>query len=73
MDDSTLTSIEKQVKKLSLQDHIELIQKLMKQLKGKSININNKNNWKELYGLGKGLWDNEDAQEHVNKLREERI
>lgn len=28
--------------------------------------------WKELYGLGKGLWKTEDAQEFVNCLREER-
>lgn len=27
--------------------------------------------WKALYGLGKGLWK-EDAQEYVNRLRENR-
>lgn len=70
---SILTSIEKQAAKLSLQDHIELMEKLTQQLKGKSINLNNKNDWKSLYGLGKGIWDNEDAQDHVNKLREDRI
>jgi hypothetical protein len=29
--------------------------------------------WKALYGLGKGLWKDEDAQEYVNRLREERV
>lgn len=73
MKQSILTSIEKQAEKLTIQDHIELIEKLTRQLKGKSINLHSKNDWKSLYGLGKGLWNNEDAQDHVNKLREDRI
>lgn len=28
--------------------------------------------WNKLYGLGKGLWKGEDAQEHVNRLRKDR-
>ena len=28
--------------------------------------------WKPLYGLGKDLWKDEDAQEYVNQLREDR-
>jgi hypothetical protein len=28
--------------------------------------------WNKLYGLGKGLWKGEDAQEYVDRLREER-
>jgi hypothetical protein len=71
--ESILTSIEKQAAKLSLQDHIELIEKLTQQLKGKSINLSHENDWANLYGLGKGVWGNEDAQDHVNKLREDRV
>jgi len=73
MKESILISIEKQAAKLSLQEHIELIDKLTHQLKGKSINLNNKTDWKSLYGLGKGIWGNEDAQDHVNQLREDRV
>jgi hypothetical protein len=29
-------------------------------------------NWSDLYGLGKGIWDGEDAQEYVNKHRADR-
>jgi hypothetical protein len=29
--------------------------------------------WKALYGLAKGLWKGEDAQEYVNRLRQERV
>ena len=28
--------------------------------------------WNELYGLGKGVWDGQDAQEYVNEMREDR-
>jgi hypothetical protein len=28
--------------------------------------------WNELYGLGKGLWENKDAQQYINKLRKDR-
>jgi hypothetical protein len=30
-------------------------------------------NWSKLYGLGKGLWKEQDAQEYVNRVREHRI
>jgi hypothetical protein len=73
MKESILMSIEKQAVKLSIQDHIKLIEKLTKQLKSKSINLNTKNDWNDLYGLGKGLWNDEDAQDHVDALREDRI
>jgi len=29
--------------------------------------------WKKLYGLGKGLWNNENAQEYVNRSRQDRL
>jgi len=32
----------------------------------------NKLDWAALYGLGKGLWE-EDAQEYVDHLREDRM
>ena len=28
--------------------------------------------WTALYGFGKGLWEGEDAQGYVNKMREDR-
>ncbi len=46
-----------------------LIHKLMahRYIKRKTADIT------DFYGLGRGIWNNEDAQEYVNKLREERI
>jgi hypothetical protein len=29
--------------------------------------------WDKLYGLGKGLWKGEDAQDYVNRMRADRI
>jgi hypothetical protein len=64
--------IEKQAAKLSLHEHIKLMEALTHQLREKSLSAQQKLEWEELYGLGKGLWDNEDAQDYVNRLREDR-
>lgn len=37
------------------------------------LSIKKELDWNNLYGLGKGLWKGEDAQEYVNRLREDRI
>lgn len=29
--------------------------------------------WTKLYGLGKGIWNGEDAQAYVDRLREDRV
>ncbi|MBW2661168.1 MAG: hypothetical protein JRD93_04065 [Deltaproteobacteria bacterium] len=73
MNGSTLETIEKEAASLSVDDHIELIEALVHQLRKKSVLVQQKLDWKELYGLGKDLWQKEDAQNHVNKLREDRI
>lgn len=72
MKESILKIIEQQAADLSLHEHIELIEKLTHQLKEKSIHLNRKLDWKDLYGLGKGIWSEEDAQDYVNRLREDR-
>ena len=73
MQETPLEIIEKQVARLSLYDHIKLIETLARQLRQKNTSAKQRLNWTELYGLGKGLWVKEDAQEYVNKLREDRI
>ncbi len=67
-----LQNIEKQAAALSLDDLIKLIEVLAKQLKIKSQKTKSGHDWSALYGRGKGLWDGEDAQDYVNKLREDR-
>ena len=57
---------------MNLSEHIKLMEALTHQLREKSLSAQQKLEWEELYGLGKGLWDNEDAQDYVNRLREDR-
>jgi len=73
MHENTQEIIEKHAANLSLHEHIKLIETLARQLREKSVPVQQRLDWTELYGLGKGLWHREDAQDYVNKLRENRI
>jgi len=68
-----LHNIEKAAADLSLQDHIKLLEVLTRQLAVKSQKPQVRYDWSALYGLGKGLWDGEDAQSYVDKMREDRM
>jgi len=70
---STRGKIEKEIEKLSPKDQLKLVEKLSHQLRKSGITVKKDLYWKGLYGLGKGLWRSEDAQEYVNRLREERV
>ena len=70
---STLGKIEKEIGQLSPKDQLKLVEKLTHQLRKSGITRKRELDWKDLYGLGKGLWKGEDAQEYVNRLREERV
>ena len=63
MQEDLIETIEKQAAKLSLHEHIKLVEALTHKLREKSLSAHQKLEWEELYGLGKGLWDNEDAQD----------
>ncbi len=72
MQESLLQTIEKEAAKLSLRNHLKLLETLARQLREKSEPAKQGLDWSELYGLGKGLWETEDAQEYVKRLREDR-
>ena len=72
MQDTPLEIIKKQSAKLSLHDHIELLELLARQLREKSSSARQELDWSELYGLGKGLWDQEDAKDYVDRIKEDR-
>ena len=55
MQENLIEIIEKQAAKLSLHEHIKLMEALAHQLKEKSLSAQQKLDWEELYGLGKGL------------------
>ncbi|MBM4307454.1 MAG: hypothetical protein FJ115_08080 [Deltaproteobacteria bacterium] len=69
---TTLGKIEKVIEGLSPKDQLKLVEKLAHRLRKSGITSKRDVDWKSLYGLGKGLWGNEDAQEYVNRMREER-
>lgn len=70
----TIEEIEKEITNLPPQEQLKLVEKLARRLRlrkrgpvrGKGLV------WGRLYGLGKGLWRGEDAQEYVNRLRADR-
>lgn len=68
----TIIEIEKEIKSLSRDEQLMLMEKLVRQLR-KSGQSDSELDWKHLYGLGKDLWRTEDAQEYVNSLREDRL
>ena len=70
---TTLGKIEKDLERLTTQDQLKLLERLAHQLRTKSRTMKKELNWGELYGLGKGLWKGEDAQEYVSRVREDRI
>jgi hypothetical protein len=70
---SMIGKIEKEIERLSPKDQLKLVEKLAHQLRKSGITAKKDLDWKGLYGLGKGLWKGEDAQQYVNRLREERV
>ncbi len=70
--ETTLGKIEKEVEKLTPKDQLKLLECLAHQLRKTRLAMKKELDWKGLYGLGKGLWKGEDAQEYVNRLREDR-
>ena len=67
---TTLGKIEKEIEGLSPKDQLKLVEKLAHRLRKSGITAKRNIDWKGLYGLGKGLWRGEDAQEYVNRLRD---
>ncbi len=70
---SILGKIEKDIERLSPADQLKLVEKLARQLRKSGIAARKGLDWKGLYGLGKGLWEGEDAQAYVDRLREDRV
>ena len=72
MPDTPIQTIEKQAAKPSLPEHIRLIESLVRQLKEKTAAARHGLDWSALYGLGRGLWKDQAAQDYVNTLRQDR-
>ncbi|OGW76339.1 MAG: hypothetical protein A3J72_00380 [Nitrospirae bacterium RIFCSPHIGHO2_02_FULL_40_19] len=70
---SALEKIEKEIERLTPQEQLKLVERLAHQLRKTGLTIKKELDLNKLYGLGKGLWKGEDAQEYVTRLREDRI
>ncbi len=70
---TALQNIEKEIKRLTPEEQLGLVERLAHQLRKTGLAMKKELDWSKLYGVGKGLWKGEDAQEYVNRLREKRI
>ena len=69
---SNIAKIEQEVSNLSLRDQLELIEKIINLIKEEKCKDSEADfSWDQFYGISKGLWQ-EDAQEYVGRLREDR-
>jgi len=66
----SLKDMEQAINNFNNSEKLKLMEIIINKLKLKK--TSKKINWNELYGLGKGIWD-QDAQEYVNSLREDRV
>ncbi|MEZ4526190.1 MAG: hypothetical protein R2941_09755 [Desulfobacterales bacterium] len=72
MQEVSLTKIQKETENLSLHELLKLLEMIVCQIRKKS-GSDKQFDWKEIYGLGANLWKGEDAQEYVNRMREDRL
>ena len=68
---SNWQKIVREVEKLSPQNQQKLVARLAQRLR-QGQREKKSRDWAKLYGLGKGLWEGEDAQAYVTRLREDR-
>jgi len=64
--------IERELEALSLRDKEKLLSRLIQRLRQRERRGASRD-WVKLYGIGKGIWNGEDAQDYVNRIREDRV
>jgi hypothetical protein len=70
---NNLDKIESQIMNLPVSEQIHLIERIARRVRTVQTKSGMTLNWKDLYGAGKGIWEGDDAQDYVNRAREERI
>jgi len=70
---NNLEKIESQIINLPVSEQILLIERIARRVRSVQIKSGIALNWSDLYGMGKGIWREDDAQNYVNRAREERI
>ncbi len=70
---NNLEKIESQIMNLPVSEQIYLIERIARRVRFVQEKSAITLDWNDLYGTGKGLWDGDDAQDYVNRVRSERI
>jgi hypothetical protein len=70
---NNLEKIESQIMSLPVSEQIHLIERIARRVRSVQTKSGIALNWNDLYGMGKGIWRGDDAQDYVNRAREERI
>ena len=70
---NNLEKIESQIMRLTIPEQIYLIERIARRVRCVQAKPATTLNWSDLYGSGKGIWEGDDAQDYVNRSREERI
>jgi hypothetical protein len=70
---NNLEKIESQIMRLPVSEQIHLIERIARRVRSVQTKSEIVLNWNDLYGTGKGIWRGNDAQDYVNRAREERI
>ncbi len=70
--ENVLENIEKEIVNLSPNEQLKLVEKIAYLLRKRGVGQTEELDWENLYGSGKELWNSEDAQDYVNRLRENR-
>jgi len=68
-----LEKIESQIMNLPVSEQIQLIERIARRVRSVQTKSGITLNWNDLYGTGKRIWEGDDAQDYVNRAREERI
>jgi hypothetical protein len=70
--ENNLEKIESQIMSLPVSEQIHLIERIARRVRSVQTKSGTTLNWNDLYGIGKGIWRGDDAQDYVNRAREER-
>lgn len=69
---SVLSKISEEIKQLTAQEQLYIVESIIHHLRKTELRTERDLDWSNLYGLGRGLWKGEDAQEYVDRLRSDR-
>jgi hypothetical protein len=70
---NNIDKIESQIMNLPVSEQIHLIERIARRVRSVQTKSGIALNWNDLYGMGKGIWSGDDAQDYVNRAREDRI